>query len=366
MANELLLQPIHNLPAYSAGREQPIFPLVMQSDEAVIGLLHNMSARHANKSGSTKDVSLYDSLGLLDLRQTLSGATEWANLEEYDALKLEVALDITRKIHSALWYDGVDPADESMPPSLDLIAESQIADCYGYTLLASRCLEMAGVEHMIGWMNGHAHIVLPMIEDERVSAWFIDPLTPTLSGSLSGVVSQSELEGIEEQVTVFGRAAVHARPEGFRDSSGEKHSFRRLAYENPWMVHPQASSDAQQPELVMSIFTSTDGQRLLNMHRSYKRAMVQENLSEAADCLAAMRGMYPEIDPRNVAHLRQVETLVHRLSTEGDLLRANHVIASYFTEMVQANDPEVASCKAACLDMIREARHPGSSTTGRK
>lgn len=356
MAYELPLQPAYSPAAYPATREQLVLPLAMQSDEAVTHLLKSMPARHVNKTGDAERESLYDSLELSDMRQILTEATAWAP-EEYDALKIEVALGIARKVNSALWYNGADPADESMPPSLDLLEDDQVTDCYGYTLLTSRCLEMAGVEHMIGWVNGHAHIVLPVIEDEHDSAWFIDPLTPGLSGSLSGIVSEQELEGVQTQIGVFGRAAVHVRAEGFKDSGDTRSSFSRLAYENPWMEHPQASGTTPQPELVMSIFASTDGQRLLNLHRSYKRAIVQENLGEAAECLAAMRGMYPEIDSRNVAHLQQVEELVRQLSLDGDLLRANHVIASYFTDMVPTDDPEVASCRTACFEMVRDARH---------
>lgn len=343
--------------ALPAACREAALPRAAHDNETVVNLLQSIPARHTNKVGGIEQATLYDTLELLDMRQLLADATEWCGTEEYDALRVEVALDIAQKVNGALWYPdgGTDPLDATMPPALELMVSEQVTDCYGYTLLTSHCLEVVGLRHMIGWMNGHAHIVLPVTEDDHASAWFIDPLSPRLSRSLSGMVSRYELEGIEAQIGALGRAAICVRADEFKDPAHCEFSFDRLAQQHLWMKHSQTSGSALQSELIMSIFTPTNGRALLDLHRRYERAMAQENFSESAECMMAMRGMYPEIDPRNVAHLQQVETLVRQLSLNGEVARASRVIASYFDGMVQVNDPQVASCKAACLEMVHAA-----------
>ena len=50
----------------------------------------------------------------------------------------------------------------------ETLAEREMANCFGYTITASECLDEAGIEHLITYANQHAIIIVPDRKSNRL------------------------------------------------------------------------------------------------------------------------------------------------------------------------------------------------------
>ncbi len=79
-------------------------------------------------------------------------------------------------VRQTLEFEDMDEATPLL--TTELIAQREKANCYGYTIVASECLDQIGVEHYVGYVNQHAVVMLFDRTSGSKSARFCSMLQP--------------------------------------------------------------------------------------------------------------------------------------------------------------------------------------------
>ncbi|HVV26055.1 MAG TPA: hypothetical protein VHC21_03420 [Candidatus Saccharimonadales bacterium] len=312
--------------------------------------------------------------------------------ELYDAAVIETTDYVIGAVRKALWFPeavkGGRPSDYeryglSQPLPVASVTEGQFATCAGYTIIGSEALELAGVSHWVGFVNGHATLLLPLPSQPAIR--LTDPLTPELNQDLRAATVRGSYQQAEADLRQYNRAALILNtrrlarqsslslPEAFRripwlkysSEQGAAFEDERYLYDQPGFVSEQDRQSRQalrKYQVILNIFEAGMGRGLLEDYVEFKNDLAKEDYASAADCLRNLSGNYPEIDARE-SHA-DVKKLVSVLAARGDTEAAKELIEGYFSSFSLSHDSRIQESQADCLRLL--ARRTGDVSAAAK
>ena len=283
----------------------------------------------------------------------------------YERAALTAASMICRRVADTLWFpernsdrDDFATLDVSQPPSWEDLIEKQAADCFGYSVVASECLEEAGVDHWLGYANGHATLLLPFAESGNI--YLQDPLSPKLNQRLNLALRQ-RIPAIDDELAQHGRAAVFLNT--FQIASNSNGDTQYVLDRHPWLKFNRRESfdggrdmDSDRFEqahrVVMSIFQPADGRRMLHDYKEFQQAVDTEDYFQAACCLRSMSRLYPEIDARKPQ--KHIKKILAHLVDDGKSELAHTLLDDYFGSFSVSGDSRHVEQYADCLRLLAQ------------
>jgi hypothetical protein len=301
---------------------------------------------------------------------------------EYEENALAAAHVVLSQVREALWY--VKPTEfkdfgiEDDVVSLAALSERQAGRCIGFTVVASECLEMSGIDHWIGFVNGHSTILLPTEEGQQLN--LADPLSPVLSQDLqhSMVTGGTKGHSVNDDMEEYGRSAVELNTLSLAGRA--RGSTAELLRDHPWLIFQRGevpdmfAAERQAQELVagsgnfgqpihpskarifMSLFLPEEGRQMLHDYDEFRVAYSRGQLLDAAGVLYnQLGGSYPDLDARQ-SHVK-VKAIVRELAGNGAANYAKKLLDEYFESFVLvSDDSRIPEARGDCLAIIaREA-----------
>lgn len=301
---------------------------------------------------------------------------------EYEENALAAAHIILSQVREALWY--VEPYEfekfgiEGDVVSLAELPEKQVARCFGFTVVGSECLEMTGIDHWIGFANGHSTLLLPT--DEGVRLNMADPLSPVLSQDLrhSMVTGGSKDHTVNDDMAEFGRSAIELNSLSL--AARARGNTVKLLGEHTWLMFKRGEVPDQfahertaeglvlggdavgqtvhpsRARIFMSVFLPEEGRRMLHGYDEFRKAYSEGELLDAAGILYNKVGTaYPDLDARQ-SHAK-VKAITRELARIGSANYARKLLDQYFRSFeLMAEDSRVPEAHADCLTAVaREA-----------
>lgn len=198
------------------------------------------------------------------------------------------------------------------------IAERETANCYGYTIVASECLDqIKGLEHYIGYVNQHAVIMLFDRPSQR--SFLLDVPTNELcketTEAISGKNPQDQLMSGELRAVNWLQTSELVKnlpPSINRDA---------FVSSRPWLNFADVTSqqyrdgDTRNSLLQLITLPSIPGRELLRVHYDAIIHNRHEEFSAAYESLSQLPGIYPDVDRRN--DLKEANQLCKKLIAQG-------------------------------------------------
>lgn len=234
----------------------------------------------------------------------------------------------------------------------DSFRDSGESTCIGYTILGSEKLEETGIDHSVGYINGHATLLL----NTEKGRWLLDMLAYEMNQPIEYAVltNDSEANG-RKLVWVNAHNLLEQTDLGWEEGPG-KYPWLALPQKAPSTSRIQDSGASAAPALLMSIFSPELGRKVIYEYAKFKNAYDNADLAEASDALVAMAGIFPEADIRSEAPSK-VKSIVKRLAIAHDFDRALATTNAFFDSFDFSQDSRVEEYRADCLRYI--ARHSG-------
>jgi hypothetical protein len=306
--------------------------------------IEHLQTPHPLYGASGTDIQTPSSLDLVPL-QDAAGIHEAAQYvaasPDYDTAAWEVTEHMQEVVHESLRFpsSGV-PSKRRGETTFDTLLEEQVTNCLGYAAVASECLEAAGVDHYVTFANGHWLVSRP--SDNHNRFWLVDMHSPRFSQEVTSVLSRGTPRALADQVATHGRGVAMLDTRIFA-KTGNK-TMEVLASNHPWttiakqgLLLSRSANDNEESRyitahtLVMSVFAPKVGRQLLHNYVRFQNAVDHNNLTIASEELAAMHGLYPEIDAR--APHGEIRRLIKNLCALGEFaqagLAAEHYAASF-------------------------------------
>lgn len=198
------------------------------------------------------------------------------------------------------------------------IAERETANCYGYTIVASECLDqIKGLEHYIGYANQHAVIMLFDRPSQR--SFLLDVPTNELcketTEAISGKDPQDQLMSGELRAVNWLQTSELVKnlpPSINRDA---------FVSSRPWLNFADVTSqqyrdgDTRNSLLQLITLPSIPGRELLRVHYDAIIHNRHDEFGAAYESLSQLPGIYPDVDRRN--DLKEANQLCKKLITQG-------------------------------------------------
>lgn len=198
------------------------------------------------------------------------------------------------------------------------IAERETANCYGYTIVASECLDqIKGLEHYIGYVNQHAVIMLFDRPSQR--SFLLDVPTNELcketTEAISGKDPQDQLMSGELRAVNWLQTSELVKnlpPSINRDA---------FVSSRPWLNFADVTSqqyrdgDTRNSLLQLITLPSIPGRELLRVHYDAIIRNRHDEFSAAYESLSQLPGIYPDVDRRN--DLKEANQLCKKLIARG-------------------------------------------------
>lgn len=198
------------------------------------------------------------------------------------------------------------------------IAERETANCYGYTIVASECLDqIKGLEHYIGYVNQHAVIMLFDRPSQR--SFLLDVPTNELcketTEAISGKDPQDQLMSGELRAVNWLQTSELVKnlpPSINRDA---------FVSSRPWLNFADVTSqqyrdgDTRNSLLQLITLPSIPGRELLRVHYDAIIHNRHDEFSAAYESLSQLPGIYPDVDRRN--DLKEASQLCKKLIARG-------------------------------------------------
>ena len=198
------------------------------------------------------------------------------------------------------------------------IAERETANCYGYTIVASECLDqIKGLEHYIGYVNQHAVIMLFDRPSQR--SFLLDVPTNELcketTEAISGKDPQDQLMSGELRAVNWLQTSELVKnlpPSINRDA---------FVSSRPWLNFADVTSqqyrdgDTRNSLLQLITLPSIPGRELLRVHYDAIIHNRHDEFGAAYESLSQLPGIYPDVDRRN--DLKEANQLCKKLITQG-------------------------------------------------
>ena len=181
----------------------------------------------------------------------------------------------------------------------ETLAEREMANCFGYTITASECLDGAGVEHLVAYANQHTIIIVPDRKSNRL--FMLDTPTKELYCEVTEAVGGAdpldqletgELRAINSLHT--NQVLKHLPPAIDRE---------RFIDRRPWLNFSNSNMRFQDNPrdsiLQMISLPSIPGRKLLAMEYNAEILRRQHRPEEAAGLMEDFSGIYLDVDSRN-------------------------------------------------------------------
>lgn len=287
--------------------------------------------------GDTVQQPLHDELQLNRVAEELE-LLATIDEEAHGIAKQEIVDTIAHTVNKSLWfpvYGG--ETDEYLPDPLplDTIASRQITNCFGYTLVASECLEEAAIDHWIGYANGHAFLLVPFGKQ----TYFMDALSPQMNGFIDNALERGSNVTMADETQNHGRGVVMLNTQVMAANLGINPDSTAEKY--PWFTMKQTPNSVGMSEelkavakyaskyrLVMSVFEQHTGRSSIEEYVSYELAMSVGDIDTAHDAIMNMSGRFPNLDARQDHH--ELRNLVRKLCVR-DPEAAAAVTERYFS-----------------------------------
>lgn len=284
-----------------------------------------------------------------------------------DEARIDAAQHIAKAVNRALWFPIADEHRDDFahfglpkPLSLETIYNAQAANCYGYTLVTSECLEAADIPHWIAYANGHAFNVLPTTNNRL---YLLDSLSPQLNQFLDEALEVGTKESAERDIKHHGRAAMMLNTLAFGGTLGT--DTDTLSHKYPWLTTDSALNSIttksektaaryrSKYRLIMSVFEPSSGRGAIENYAELEYAISVNNTDRACMLIENMSGYFPEIDARQ--DHSQLRTLVTALSPV-DPERAIALVEEYFSSNFKlTSDSRILEAKGDMLRKIAKA-----------
>lgn len=198
------------------------------------------------------------------------------------------------------------------------IAERETANCYGYTIVASECLDqIKGLEHYIRYVNQHAVIMLFDRPSQR--SFLLDVPTNELcketTEAISGKDPQDQLMSGELRAVNWLQTSELVKnlpPSINRDA---------FVSSRPWLNFADVTSqqyrdgDTRNSLLQLITLPSIPGRELLRVHYDAIIHNRHDEFGAAYESLSQLPGIYPDVDRRN--DLKEANQLCKKLIAQG-------------------------------------------------
>lgn len=215
---------------------------------------------------------------------------------------------------------------------------TQRTNCYGYTAVYSECLELAGINHHVAFANDHAFV---LIEDEaRGKMTLIDPVSPKFNGDVTKAWGGESPERQFRNHT--DRAANFLDTQVMLAQAGITESIDEVSQTSPWLVMGgetmrggvyDETREAMRYVLRVQSYRPSLGRAVLTYYANAAILASTGKSVAAADKIAALQGVYPDIDSRRSAVLaRMVTGDLMRQKRWGSALMVGKAVAASLTE----------------------------------
>ncbi len=276
---------------------------------------------------------------LLDSKQLkiIGTAYEQSPLTFDDATNAAVLVGYL--VRQTLEFEDMDEATPLL--TAELLTQREKANCYGYTIVASECLDQIGVEHYVGYVNQHAVVMLFDRTSGSKRSFLLDVATKEFYQETTKAVGgedpldqlwRGELRAINTLQTSELLRKVDIDDPGKRQKfirdrfwlSFDKDSRHRDDDEYEYLLHSQ---------LQLITMPSVPGREMLRLYHNVIINTLGNNpdpVAASEDIIDQFAGIYPDIDPRNkLEHAKSLcSQLVARHMGESALALADVIKAS--------------------------------------
>jgi hypothetical protein len=260
--------------------------------------------------------------------------------------KINAILPAARR---ALWF--IQGENEDV---FDSLVDKQETNCYGYTVVASECLELANVEHYVVYANEHAFLVVPIDGHLRL----VDMLCPQLDQNIAPALERNTTSEITDQLKSSPNTMTTAKLNTrtiVEHSSLANRNIDALAGERLWLTTGlrMSSSFASSQEAKLARYTITAcifepkvGRNVLVDYLRFNLAG-SHRAAQAARHLARISGLMPNVDPR--ANHSLIRGVTASLALSGNIQGALSAASDYFASCIATGAPEHAEQYGDCL-----------------
>lgn len=276
---------------------------------------------------------------LLDSKQLkiIGAAYEQSPLAFEDATNAAVL--VGHLVRQTLEFEDMDEATPLL--TTELIAQREKANCYGYTIVASECLDQIGVEHYVGYVNQHAVVMLFDRTSGSKRSFLLDVATKEFYQETTKAV------GGEDPLDQLWRGELRAintlqTSELLRkvdiDDPGKRQKFIRDRF---WLSFDKDSRHRDDDvydyllhsQLQLITMPSVPGREMLRLYHNVIINILGNNpdpVAASEDIIDQFAGIYPDIDPRNkLEHAKALRTkLIDRHMGDSALALADVIKAS--------------------------------------
>lgn len=212
--------------------------------------------------------------------------------------------------------DFAPTSNSSQPLRAEIIAETEVANCFGCTIVTSECLERLGIEHFISYANQHTFVTLFDRQSDR--SFMIDVKTRELCCEMTGVI------GRENPLNQLQCGQLRAENSLFTDDllmrqltpSVNREDFLAV---REWLRFPDPQSEHRDSRrgsmLQMFTLPSIPGRLLLLDEYNARIDQLHGKYEAAASALVDLPGLYLDVDPRN--KLEEMDKLCKQLINQG-------------------------------------------------
>ncbi len=212
--------------------------------------------------------------------------------------------------------DFAPTSNSSQPLRAEIIAETEVANCFGHTIVTSECLERLGIEHFISYANQHTFITLFDRQSDR--SFMIDVKTEELCCEMTGAV------GRENPLDQLWGGQLRAENSLFTDELLMRQLPQSINRENflavrGWLRFPDPELEHRDSRRgsILQMFTlpSIPGRLLLLDEYNARIDQLHGKYEAAASALVDLPGLYLDVDPRN--KLEEMDKLCKQLINQG-------------------------------------------------
>ncbi len=296
----------------------------------------------------------------------LRGIKDWfyRNGEQHDESEEMAVMDfIINGTHRALYWPPDKAAAEkigaSWPPVMQDLERRQVADCYGFSIVASECLQEADIDHWVGFANGHATLLKGTNNNAKIH--LTDPLTPEMSQDLTPAIVGGPHQDIPQGIERYGHAAVilntntiasnmrHKPDYPFRtypwlNTGGDSASWEDLPYKTDGLPNYAAR------KIIMSIMEPATGRQVLRDHSELMQAVREDDVASAANSMQRIGSFFPDMDARQ-PH-KEIKYLMKELGQQHRVLFARQLLKDYFATFVLHGDSRFTEAQGDCLRIL--------------
>lgn len=252
---------------------------------------------------------------------------------------IEATILVGHLVRQTLEFEDMDEATPLL--TAELLAQREKANCYGYTIVASECLDQIGVEHYVGYVNQHAVVMLFDRTSGSKRSFLLDVATKEFYQETTKAVGgedpldqlwRGELRAINTLQTSELLRKVDIDDPGKRQKfinerfwlSFDKDSRHRDDDVYDYLLHSQ---------LQLITMPSVPGREMLRLYHNVIINTLSNNpdpVAASEDIIDQFAGIYPDIDPRNkLKHAKALRTkLIDRHMGDSALALADVIKAS--------------------------------------